>query len=400
MGTDWCHSVKGFRDFLEHYNGDLLSSHASRSRKPITADVVQVADVNTTLDPITETTEVQRMINSHNVSIQTRKFNNPIPQGRLQIKRTVFYTGYLISPSDTANLLTLIPPALLDFDLKFLANNILITPRPAQQSTLEKVGGLGAKQIWKVTGTAMLESKVWAARVTPIPPSATYYTDSPVPLIVLALRKNAKPIDATRIQNWQPVPGDKQFVFETVVGEKVQLRIEKEISGEMEFLSLFAPNDQRLVAGKRKQGNDGDYGRRDGNRGYGDEDRRQNHQITSYRNNHQDQRRLNRPGNGGSGGGGGGGNNHRNPSTRGGRGGNRGGGGGGAGSGGGRNRVRGGYKSLDDVGNSPRYGQGNGYQNHQPNYDDPPTHNYSVGNGTVLPTFEGGGNNTGLPYGH
>ena len=337
------------------------------------------------------------MINSHNLSLRNQNSNVSSPD-RLQLKRTVFYTGYLICPSDTAHLITLIPPSVLDFDLKVLANSILITPRPAQTSVLEKVGGLGAKQIWQVTGTAVFESRIWAARVTPIPSSASYYTESPVPIIVLALRKNAKPIDAGRIQNWQPVPSDKQFVFETVVGEKVQLRVEKEISGEIEFQSLFASSEQRPIAGKRKQvHDDGENGRRDGNRAYGDENRKHNQQNGSYRNNHQDQRRPNRPGN--SGGGGGGGSNHRNTSGRGGRGGNRGGGGIGGGGGGGRNRPRGGYKSLDDVGNSPRYGQGNGYQNHQPNYDDPPSHNYSAG---IFPALEGGGNNNGggLPYGH
>ena len=365
------------------------------------AEVIQVADATTTLDPITETAEVQRMINFHNASLRAQNLPANAASDRLQLKRTVFFTGYLISPSDTANLVTLVTSSLSDSELRFLANNILITPRPAQKSILDKVGGLGAKQIWQVTGTAVFENKIWAARVTPIPSSASYYTDNPIPVIVLALRKNARPADASRIHNWQPVPSDKQMVFETVVGEKVQLRVEKEIDGEVEFDSLFASSEQRPFVGKRKQAHeDGDYGKRDGNRGYGDENRRQNHQNGSYRSSHQDQRRPNRQGNSG---GGGGGNNHRNLSGRGGRGGNRGGGGGG--SGGGRNRARGGYKSLDDVGNSPRYGQGNGYQNHQPNYDDPPSQNYSAGNdvyGAPFPALGSTGNNSGggLPYGH
>ncbi|MCJ1471660.1 hypothetical protein MMC13_000300 [Lambiella insularis] len=380
--------VKGFREFFEKVNRALISYSNPSVRKPTTAEVIQVAEMTTTLDPVSETAEVQRMINSHNASLRPNdtNSNNSSSQNRLQLKRTVFFTGYLISPADTSNLLSLVslPQAMSDSDLKFLANNILITPRPAPHSILEKVGGFGAKQIWQVTGTAVYENKIWAARVTPIPPSATYYTDNPHPIIVLACRKGVKPIDASRIQNWQPIPNEKQFVFETTVGEKVQLRIEHEVAGENEYESLFAAVRGPPFPGKRKLAGD------EGPPVYGNDENRQPraNQDRGYRGGNQNRNR--RGGDGGS---------HRNFQFQGRdrRGGNRGGGGSGGaggGGGGGRNRARGGYKSLDDVGNSPRYGQGNGYQNHQPNYDDPPSQAYATGGdgyNASFPALGGGG---------
>ena len=371
--------------------------------------MIQVAEITQTLNPVTETAEVQRMINNHNLSLRQKDHNSNVPHNssRLQLKRTIFFTGYLLNPEDTSKLLTLItlPLSLPDSELKFLANSILITPRPAQQSVLDKVGGLGAKQIWKVTGIAAYESKIWAARVAPIPPSATYYTENPSPIIVLACRKGARPMDAARIQNWQPVPEDKQFAFETTVGEKVQLRIEKENSSDNEHESPFASGKHFFNQGKRKHLHD-DFDDRapPGHRpGYNDENRRNNHQNGNSYNRGSSQNR----GRGGGGGGGGIGNGHNSSGRsqahvgRGGRGGGRGGGGGN------RGRGRGGYKSLDDVAINSKYGQGSGYQSQQPNYDDGPgTDSYT---NSFLQAGGGGGNrgngdgpwggDGGLPYG-
>lgn len=245
--------IKGFRDFFTDYNKRQNGIGGKPTRGPITADVVQVADGVTLLDPVVETAEVQRLINDHN-----RAISKGLRSSRLQIKKTVFYTGYLITNTDTQKLLTLaqIPPNMPDTELKFLANNVLITPRPCPNSILEKVGGMGNRLLWEVTGTATFENKIWAASVRPVPQSAKYYTENPVPIVVLAVRKGAKPIDAGKIQNWQPVPPDKAHIFETVVGEKVLLRIEEEDPKENEYESLF-PNK----AFKRKHAQDDDSGR-------------------------------------------------------------------------------------------------------------------------------------------
>lgn len=194
------------------------------SRSPIHADVVQVTEESTTLDPIVEVSEVQRMINTHNQAVLDGEVPGLVP---LAIKRNVFYTGYLISPKDTERFAALTKNTS-DRDWRTLANNILITPRPAPQSILNKVGGLGHRMTWKVTGISQFENKLWAARVEPADPRARYYSENPTPLVVISLRSNARPIDAKYISNWQPIAPEQSFEFETVVGEKVLLRIETE----------------------------------------------------------------------------------------------------------------------------------------------------------------------------
>lgn len=327
---DRVNHVKNFRIFFTDYNKRQNGVGGTPTRGPITAEVIQVADGAMMLDPIQETAEVQRIINDHNAAISKGKSGR-----RLMIKKTVFYTGYLINNTDTQKLLTLaqLPPNMPDTEMKFLANNVLITPRPCPNSILEKVGGMGSKTTWEVTGTAVFENKIWAAQVRPVPETKKYYTENPVPIVVLALRKGARPIDAGKIQNWQPVPPEKQFVFETTVGEKVLLRIEEEDPQENEYESLF-PNKSF----KRKHAQDDEssnnrqssgshaYGQGQGGRG--------GNQQQNY-----------------GGGRGGRGNYRGSGSQRG----NRGGRGNG---GGGRGRGRGGgfnYRSLDDVGEKPAY---------------------------------------------
>ncbi|KAK3320076.1 hypothetical protein B0T19DRAFT_404604 [Cercophora scortea] len=336
--------VKVFRDFMTDYN--KKQNGAGITRGPITAEVIQVADMATNLDPTSEVAEVQRLINDHNAHISSlKKHSRNGRSERLVIKKTVFYTGYLISSADTQRLLTLaqIPHNLPETELKYHANNIMICPRPCPTSILEKVGGKGSKMTWEVTGTACFENNIWAACLKPVPVTAKFHTDNPSPLVVLALRKGARPIDAGKIQNWQPVPPDKAFVFETVVGEKVLLRIEPEDPTEGEYESLF-PNKSSK---RRHTGGEDDFRPRGGGQG-GQGGGHRNEQQRHF----QNQPGYTGRGGGGQGGGGGGrfrgggGANSGGPGNRGFRGG-RGGGGPGKGRGG-----RGGghhYKSLDDV---------------------------------------------------
>ena len=334
--------TKAFREFFTDYNKRQNGVGGSPTRGPILAEVVQVADASTLLDPVQEAAEVQRMINDHNMAIRKGERGKP-----LQIKKTVFYTGYLISNTDTQKLLTLaqLPANMPDTELKFLANNVLITPRPCPNSILEKVGGMGSKTTWEVTGVAAYENKIWAASVRPVPETKKYYTENPVPIVVLALRKGARPIDAGKIQNWQPVPPEKQYVFESTVGEKVLLRIEEEDPEEGQYESLFPSK-----VAKRKHTQEDESNRRDsGGNGY-------NSSPGGGRGGFQQQNY--------GGGRGGRGNNFRgnNNSQRGNR----------PGRGrGGRGGGRGGYRSLDDVGekgnnNSPSYNPEVSYEEFPP----------------------------------
>ena len=235
-----------FRKFIESFKKDLRMNHHTISRRDVSGEVIQVYDSAGALDPLTETKEVQRMLNSHNLQHRPP---------RLLIKRTVFYLGYLLSQSDADNLLTLLDIPLNEHDTKFLGNNIMIIPRPSTASILEKVGGMGAKQIWRVTSFGSFNNVVFAARVQPIQSSDTYFTENPFPMVVLATRKGGKAVDSTKITHWTPVPSDKQFVFETTVGEKVQLRIEEEIDGQSDYDALFPPSHNTTPYQKHSNNN-------------------------------------------------------------------------------------------------------------------------------------------------
>merc|ERR1711939_1256375 len=64
--------VKGFRDYFERLNKSLLSHPADQPppvRKPITADVVHVCELRSSLNPETEVNVVQKAINGHNHAV-------------------------------------------------------------------------------------------------------------------------------------------------------------------------------------------------------------------------------------------------------------------------------------------------------------------------------------------
>jgi hypothetical protein len=242
----------------------------------------------------------------------------------------VFYTGYMIPSNMTEKLTSLVklPQSTPDNDVRFLANSILITPKPCPKSILDKVGGIGAKVRWKVTGTSCFENKLWAARVEPVPKTAKFYSENPTPTVVLAIRKNGRPADAARITNWQPVADDQAFEFDSVVGEKQMLRIEEETANESEWESYF-PNKSH----RKRSAEPNHHGDHRNTRGKSD-----NH--SGYRGGNQNRGR--------------GGHRNNQYNNRGNRGGYRG------DRGGGRGRGRGGggqsqYRSLDDVGGN--YGQ-------------------------------------------
>ena len=310
------------------------------------------------------------MINAHNTEVKDGKM--------LKLKRSpVFSTGYLLSPSDTPKLLTLLalPSNMREQDVKFLANNVLISVGPAPPHILSKVGGIGTKQTWQVTGFGMYNFTVWAARVAPIPPISTIHTDHHVPYILLAHHKTVRASEANRIQNWQPVSADKQYVFQTTVGEKVQLRVEQE-SDDSEPDGTFEQSGRKNL--KRRHS---PFQQPQRNGHSNDENRRPNSMTGGPRGNGQ----LNRGrGGGGVGTGRGGGNSN---SVRGGRGSGPGRGGGGNNRGGRGVGQRGGYKSLDDV------GAGGARQRGEPNYDDyvPTGDGYKA----AFPALE----SQGLPYG-
>lgn len=331
--------TKGFREFLAEYN---RRQTAAPSRGPLAAEVVQVADVCTYLDPVIEIAEIQHMINNHNDIVA----KDPSKK-TLRIKKTVFFTSYTISNDDSQKLMNLaqIPAARGEPGIIYHGNNILICPRPnPPPSIIEKIGGMGSKMMWQVTDTACYQDKLWAARVRPVPADAKYHTDNPIPLVVLALKKGARPAEAAKIEQWVPLEQDQSFIFETTVGEKVTLRIETDNPQEGAYESLFAnkqhQNNHNNSSKRKHPGDESDFQPRNQYGPYGG----------------RNEGRGFHTGSGGSGGGGGGGGNRgggrgRGNQNRGNRGGNQ--------RGGGRGRGRGGfnnYRSLDDVGKNQQGG--------------------------------------------
>lgn len=233
--------TKAFRDFFTGLNSSLLANiQTPGSRQPISTEVVQVNEQDSHMNEVAEVAEVQRMINVHNAHIRNHTAApTAIP---FKIKRTVFYTAYNISSADSERLSTLVklPQGCPEHEVRYLANSILIMPRPAPPNILKRVGGIGAKMSWRVAGVGQSENKVWAARMQPVDPNAQIHTENSTPLVCLALRRAAKPVDASRIQNWQPVSAENAFEIETVVGEKVLLRIEEELEHEDEYEASFA----------------------------------------------------------------------------------------------------------------------------------------------------------------
>ena len=349
-----------FREFFEKLNKSLLShpiDQPSPPRKPINCDVIQVTEITQYLDPTTEVAIIQRLVNEHNKIVSSPQSGTNLnktksPHGRLRIKRNAIYTAYLLSPQDSTRLLTLITPSLptglIDSgEIKLLASSILISPRPIDQvpaSILSKAGGIGKKVLWQVTGTGVLEGRVWAARLAPIGlrNGETIHTqDGGTPVCVLACRKGGRPADANRINEWTPVDEGRGFVFESVVGEKVILHLDRE---------EFQGYHENYRGNKRK--NQNQHGDDHQMRDSGNDD-------FSYRDGRGDQRRGRFSGRGrsgnvpGRGARGEGGRNFSSNAKGAERQRDRQGGGGGR-----RNRNDGqrGYKSLDDYGPS-----GNGY---------------------------------------
>ena len=335
----------GFRNFFTEFNRALMSPGPPATRKTITVDVIQVPENATQLDPVTEVACIQRMINEHNLAVRNR--SAPKLLRPLQIKRTVLYTGYQISSPFSDDLAQLVntPPTASKDSIQILANSVLITPRPAPHHILEKIGGMGAHMRWRVTGLSVFENRIWAAKVEPVPAGKVYHTDNPTPMVVLALRRGARPADANKIQNWQPVPEAQTVEFDSVIGEKVLLRIDEEQDPRV----LNWRNENVPPHKKQRRGfdtnNEQDFPRLGGAPPKG---------PSASSNQHQGNKGDEKKAQGSNGGNRGGGSQNRGRGgfQRGNGRGNRGAYRGGFSTGGGRGRGRGGqhaYKSLDDV---------------------------------------------------
>ena len=261
--------VKGFREYFEKLNKSFLSHPVDQPappRKPINCEVIHVCELKAALDPKAEVEVIQRAIDRHNQTIATGGPNPHKAVGKqLRIVENYLYFAYLINETDSARLISLtnVLPHLIDSgEVRYMASSILIAPYKPRKDLLQKVGGRGKKVMWQVNGIAKLEDRIWAARVVPVDETVQVHTQDQTPVVVLAVRKGSRPIDAGRIQNWQPVSPDKAFMFQTTVGDKVMLRVD-EVDDQMDgFHQGGSKKNRRKFDGdggfKRKFGDEGD----------------------------------------------------------------------------------------------------------------------------------------------
>jgi hypothetical protein len=371
---DRVNHVRGFREFFADYNKKLSAGMLQGAgRGPITADVIHVVEATTNLDPVVEVAHVQRMVAEHNAAVSlalatpraNKMSGNRLSRRKHRVAVHKTITGYMLTTSDSEKLLALAADFMRagtsgpgNSDVRLLATNIVITPHAAPAHILDKVGGLNAKMRWEVTGLGVWKDTIWAARVKPVPAGAAHHVDSHVPVVVLAQKRFAKPMDANRISSWIRPPGEP-LILETTVKENAILRIEAEGEDEGVVVASTAGIKRKfsgMDASPYKEAHHNQHqhhhNHHDNNssRGRGSPYRGNRGNPNSNNNNH---------GGGGRGGGrgGGAGGNHtprgggtpKGPfkSHRGGGSGNRGGGGRGRGGGGGAPY---GYRSLDDVG--------------------------------------------------
>lgn len=255
--------VKGFRDYFERLNKSFLSHPVNEPpppRKPITAEVIHVCELRSTLSPDVEIEVVQRAVHRHNHAIATGG-PNPTKSVRKQMKivEQFSYFGYMINQTDSARLITLfnLPTPMIDSgEIRLLASSILITPYYPRKDILKQVGGRGKKVTWQVTGITKYEDRIWAARVTPVS-ETQIYTQDPTPLVVIAIRKGSRQIDAARIQTWNSVSPEKAFMLETTVGDKMMLKLEDQDiptdNGSRDSRKSYSAMESVETGHKRKQ---------------------------------------------------------------------------------------------------------------------------------------------------
>lgn len=246
--------TKAFRDYFEELK-QRLWTESNGTRIPFSAEVVQVTEGDSTMDPITEVAEVQKMVNTHNQAVLDGK----VPAGTppYTLKRNVLFTGYMISASDTQRLKDLVQSSfsLPDHQLKWLGNNIMISPRPASRNIMQKVGGIGAKMRWRIVGRGQYERRAWAIRVEPAIAGAQVYTENRPAYVVVALNQLAKPIEASRINKWLPLSPEEVFEFDSTVQERALLRIDEEQTDD----GVADEEDYIPINGVRKHARDEDF---------------------------------------------------------------------------------------------------------------------------------------------
>jgi hypothetical protein len=216
--------VSQFRDFFSDFNRDLMGPNPQSQRRTIACDVIEVVTKATFLDPVTEVAEVQKMVNSHNIAYKSG--TAPPRTSPMQIDRKTLNAGYLVTPTDVERLAALMPAiARSNPNVRILANSIRITIGPAPPQVLQSIGGIGKRVRFRVTGLGVLDNRIWAASVEPVPSNEKIQVFDRPPAVILGMHQKATYKDLTFVEHWTPIPAAQAIEFETTIGEKVMLSI-------------------------------------------------------------------------------------------------------------------------------------------------------------------------------
>ncbi|KAK8175206.1 hypothetical protein IWX90DRAFT_483302 [Phyllosticta citrichinensis] len=327
-----------FRRLFASLNEDWERGVSPAPRKPLVAEVIDVPAKAKFLDPLTEVEAVQLLVNANNKGLRT----DPKPSAQhFNIEKNVLNTVYKIDEENQKRLIgTLIPEisGTADGAVRVHADEIFICRGVCQNRQMQRLGGIGKVQHWRITATGSLEDKIWAARVEPVPSNSTGVSSRRQ--LVLAMRKGAWFTDANDIQNWAPVPQDKAIEFPTTISEIIRLSL---MRGHSPGLANDA--DKTSNSGRPPYQSSNFRGQSNPSQGGNNNGRRPPPPAANYRGGNQSRGRGGAYQRGGRDGGGRGGRQGR----------------GGMNSRGGRSRP-GQYRSLDDVGTSQNTGAGFQYE--------------------------------------
>ncbi|KAF2219423.1 hypothetical protein BDZ85DRAFT_252657 [Elsinoe ampelina] len=218
--------AKGFEDYLAVLNQEWAANPAA-GRNPVRTEIVLVDPRLTYLDPMAEFNVIADIIDASNLAVKMGRAKSSAKSWNL-IKSRI-YTGYIVPPADTVRLLKLVPEPSADEknDFRTLADNIMISFRPPRDDIIRRAGGWNSHRKWRVNGIGSHQGSIWAARLSPVDPNLTTYTESFTPLIVLLMKKSVKASEANRINNWVNIPpnDERAIVFDSTVQDKVVIKV-------------------------------------------------------------------------------------------------------------------------------------------------------------------------------
>ncbi|ODQ68652.1 hypothetical protein NADFUDRAFT_49292 [Nadsonia fulvescens var. elongata DSM 6958] len=212
----------GFRQFLHDY---------TLTRRPnLIYDVILVFEETKYLSPVSERNLVASAIAAHNDAVKKGLSHASIANGRMTLRRSLFYTAYLIDQQSTVTLLKKFIPAQIPEakSIRYHADSIVICRGACSKSLLANIGGYGHEVEWQVTHFGSHDNKVWAVKVRQVRNDIYVRTEITPPLIVLAVRRRLMATEAAQITKWTELDNSEKFVIKTRVGEKALLKIEPE----------------------------------------------------------------------------------------------------------------------------------------------------------------------------